>query len=101
MECPVGASRQPTTKENQMRRVAGFFLSFTLLAVSACGIMDDLLEVEARSRVVADDLFSDPTNAPILLDGVVGDFDCAFTHYTAAGGLLGDELIVADASSGT
>jgi hypothetical protein len=33
-----------------------------------------------------------PANAELLVNGAVGDFECAFNSYTVLGGLIGDEL---------
>jgi hypothetical protein len=72
---------------------------FTLVVVAALALVgvaaacDDssLLEVEAPSRIPARNL-EDPVNAPILLNGAIADFECAFGAYTVVGGLIGEEL---------
>jgi len=70
------------------RLLAGVVL---LLAVplTAC---DTLLEIDAPSRVRADDL-ANPDNAPLLVASAVADFECAFSEWVAAGGLMGNELV--------
>ncbi len=40
-----------------------------------------------------------PANAPLLVNGAIGDFECAFARYVAGSGLLTDELTVAIAST--
>ncbi|MCY3611319.1 MAG: RagB/SusD family nutrient uptake outer membrane protein [Gemmatimonadetes bacterium] len=57
--------------------------------VAAC---DTLLEIDAPSRVRADDL-ANPDNAPLLVASAVADFECAFSEWVAAGGLMGNELV--------
>jgi starch-binding outer membrane protein, SusD/RagB family len=71
-------------------RARGFLLGAPLLSfpLAAC---EGLLEVEAPSQVLARDLES-PSNAGLLVDGIVADFECAFAHYILVGGLLGTEL---------
>jgi hypothetical protein len=36
-----------------------------------------------------------PANAPLLVNGAIGDFECAFARYVVGSGLLTDELTVA------
>src|SRR6185503_18169776 len=55
---------------------------------------DRLVAVPAPSRVVATTL-DDPSNAPLLMNGVAADFECAFGQYVVAQGLVGNELEVA------
>lgn len=75
-------------------RIGGSWLAglapFLLLAsLTAC---EDLLEVEAPSRIPAGDL-DNPTSIPLLLSGAISDFECAFGSYVVVGGLITDELI--------
>ncbi len=66
----------------------------TLLVLSGVAFLagcDTLLDIEAPSRVPAGFL-EDPANAQLLLTSAVADFECAFSEYIAAGGLIGDEL---------
>src|SRR5687767_1925532 len=74
------------------RRVAALLLISGALA--GCGLLDDLISVDAPSRVLADGL-SDPANAALLVSSAGADLECAFAHYIVAGGLLGNELEVA------
>lgn len=63
-----------------------------LLAPAPAGcFFDDLLSVNAPDRVSAAEL-EDPRNAQLLVTSAIADFECAFTNYIAAAGLLGDEL---------
>jgi hypothetical protein len=61
-----------------------------LALVAACNI-DDVLTVEAPSRVLPKDL-ENPANARVIVNGVVADFECAFGSYTAVGGAVGEEF---------
>ncbi|MGH7507033.1 MAG: RagB/SusD family nutrient uptake outer membrane protein [Longimicrobiales bacterium] len=59
--------------------------------LSACNVLDDALDVEAPSQVPAAQL-EDPRYATLLVQGAVGDFECALGASIVTGGLLGDEL---------
>jgi hypothetical protein len=61
-----------------------------LFTVAAC---DQLVDVDAPSRVIATSL-EDPSQADLLANSVGADFECAFTHYIVAQGLVGNELEV-------
>lgn len=62
--------------------------------LAACGDVTSLKQ-DAPSRVLAGDL-NQPQNAALLVDGAVGDFECALGGYIIAGGLVTDELIDAE-----
>ena len=63
-----------------------------LLASAGCGSLDRVLAVEPLDRVPALPLESSPANAPLLVNGAIADFECAFGAYVVLGGLIGDEL---------
>lgn len=83
-------------RKNSLRRrwagdrltILGLLLTTTL---GACGDVTSLKQ-DAPSRVLAGDLLN-PQNAALLVDGAVGDFECALGHYIVAGGLITDELL--------
>ena len=62
-----------------------------LLALAACDL-DNALDVEAPSRIPADN-FEAPSNAALLVNGLVGDFECAYGSYVVAGALVGEESV--------
>lgn len=64
-------------------------LAGVVLALGAC---DSLLDVEAASRIPAENL-EDPASAQLLLSGAVGDFECAFNAYVVMSGIIGEELV--------
>jgi hypothetical protein len=76
------------------RRTAFAAACALLAATAACS---NLLEVDVPSRVPADGAVV-PANAAILMNSVVGEFECAFGGAVVGGGTLGDEL--ANASTG-
>ena len=62
-----------------------------LIALSGCGVLDSLVDVDAPSRIIAD-VLETPQNASRLLDGAVADFECAFGGYIVFMGAFSDEL---------
>jgi hypothetical protein len=77
------------------RRLAPAFLLLAL-AGTACDT-DSLLEVDAPSQMPAEDLES-PSNAALLVNGAVADFECAYGAFVTVQGIMSDEL--ADAQLG-
>jgi hypothetical protein len=68
-----------------------------LLSVAACtGITT--LDQSNPGAIEADKLYV-PANAPLLVNGAIGDFECAYARYVVGSGLLSDELSNAIASS--
>jgi len=59
-------------------------------AVGGCDALSGLLDVEAPSRVVADDL-ENPAAAGLLVASVANEFRCMLTHYATASALTGNE----------
>jgi hypothetical protein len=76
------------TMQSMSGRLAVGFLAAAVLTFSACS---DILNVDSPTQVPAD-LLNDPAHANLLVQGVIGDFDCALGSYIVAQGLLGDEL---------
>lgn len=77
----------------QARRHAGRAagkLATVLVTAAALSACEELLQVEAPSRVPFD-AFLDPANADLLVTSVKTEFECAFGIYIVAGGLIGDE----------
>jgi hypothetical protein len=60
--------------------------------VAALPACKDALNVETSNRIVAEPFENDPQSAPTILNGVVGDFECAAGAYAQMSGLIGDEL---------
>jgi SusD family len=68
-----------------------------LTVLGACADASKILDQEAPSRVDASTL-DNPAYAQLLVNGAIGDFECALGNYIIAGGLVGDELIDAQLS---
>jgi hypothetical protein len=72
------------------RTKAWAFLSIaTLCSALACS---NLLDVKAPDAISTSSL-EVPTSAQLLVFSSIGDFDCAYTSYVVASGLMSDELI--------
>ena len=83
------------TKQSRTSRVRSRSLATiaatTLVTLAACDL-DNALDVDAPSRIPAND-FETPSNANLLVNGVVGDFECAYGSYVVAGALVGEESV--------
>lgn len=59
-------------------------------SLTACNT-DQLLDVKAPDRVPAETL-DDPTQAALIVNGAVADFECAFASYDLAQAIMSDEF---------
>lgn len=75
----------------------GICLALSLLAVTGCG---DILSLKQSStaQIDAAGLYT-PKNAQLLVNGVIADFECAYTRVVTGMGILGDEIKNAWANS--
>lgn len=69
--------------------------ALALAGLAACSDASKILDQEAPSRVDASTL-DNPAFAQLLVNGAIGDFECALGNYIIAGGLVGDELLDAE-----
>lgn len=74
------------------RLFRGMKIAAALAVVTAVAACDSLLEVQAPSRVAAEDL-DDPSFAQLRTVSTVGDFDCAFADYIVTTGTVVDEFV--------
>jgi hypothetical protein len=63
-------------------------IAATALALGAC---DNTLEVDFPGRIPTDQL-NDPSLAPVLVNSVIGDFECAYSNYTGGSAVHSDEF---------
>jgi len=69
----------------------------TLIATLAAGLFttacntSDMLDVQAPNSVPVD-IYADPAFATLMVNSVIGDFECAFGSFVVAEGLATDEL---------
>src|SRR5437764_2369358 len=75
-----------------LARAAVSVAAVALASLAACSDASKILDQEAPSRVDASTL-DNPAYAQLLVNGAIGDFECAFGNYIIAGGLVGDELL--------
>jgi hypothetical protein len=73
---------------------AGLALTF---ALGACNEITTLKQ-ENPGQLSGSTLFV-PSNAQLLVNGVIADFECAFARYVVGSGLLADELTTAIANT--
>ena len=73
---------------NRSLRTAVLVLGMS--ALGACDALDELLSVDAPSRVSASDL-ENPATAGLLVASVANEFRCTLTYYAAASALTGNE----------
>jgi hypothetical protein len=78
-------------KATRSRRRALVASPVLVLSLVACDL-GDALNVEAPSRIPAENIET-PANATLLINGLIGDFECAYGAYTAAGALIGEESV--------
>jgi hypothetical protein len=72
------------------RHLARWSILVLGLALASCDTLDDLISVEAPSRVAAEDL-DNPANAGLLVASAINDFRCALPHFIGAGAYIGTE----------
>ncbi len=65
-------------------------LVLAMSALSGCDALDELLSVDAPSRVSANDL-ENPASAGLLVASVANEIRCTLTYYAAASALTGNE----------
>ena len=63
-----------------------------LLATAGCDLFNNALEVQNPSNIPAGGL-EVPSNAQLLTNGAIADFECAAGAYVVMGGLITDELL--------
>lgn len=80
-----------THKKDPWRRFLRALLSLIAVGPLLAGC-EGLLDVEASSRVQAEDL-DDPAFAELLVRSSVGDFDCALATYITTVGMVADEFM--------
>jgi starch-binding outer membrane protein, SusD/RagB family len=79
------------------RRAAAAVSALALLA-SACSEITSLKQ-ENPSLLDANALYT-PNNAQVLVNGAIGDFECAYNRYVVGSGIFTDELTVAISQTG-
>ena len=73
------------------RRNAAAMIGRALLCAGLLTGCETLLDVEAP-QLIEEETLQIAANAPVIVAGAVGDFECAFGSYTATMAIIGDEL---------
>ena len=82
---PYTSTRDETFTWYRRTRVVGRTLLATLAAgvfTTACDT-SDLLDVQAPNSVPVD-IYSDPAFATLMVNSVIGDFECAFGSFVVS-----------------
>src|SRR5437879_3785110 len=74
------------------RAAAAIALLGTGVSLGACG---NVLDVQYPGRIPAGAI-NDPTLAPVLVNSVIGDFECAYNNYFAGSSIQSDEYETAN-----
>ena len=82
---------------NYPRLIASTLTALSLAAVGACNDLTTLQQSNPGSLSAASTYV--PANAQLLVNGAIGDFECAFSRYVAGSALFTDEM--SDAISNT
>ena len=72
------------------RQRVALAVSACLQLTTACSEITSLKQ-ENPGALSVETLYR-PANAPLLVNGAIGDFECAFTRYVVGSGLFADEL---------
>jgi len=79
------------------RRLTALALAVPMIAALACRDITSLQQSNPGSLSAASTYV--PENAQLLVNGAIGDFECAFSRYVVGSGLFTDELSDAIAST--
>jgi hypothetical protein len=81
-----------STKKNYRQGPIGLLAALALSTLLTGCSISDLLEVDLPGVIKTEDL-NDPALAPVLVDGVIGSFECAWSNYTTVGSMMAGEWI--------
>ena len=82
--------RDLSTARHARRLLAGSIAALPLLAVGTCRDLTSLQQSNPGTLSAATTYV--PANAQLLVNGAIGDFECAFSRYVVGSGLFTDEL---------
>jgi starch-binding outer membrane protein, SusD/RagB family len=89
---------QPRRVDKRLRDLWRLTVCAVLAGSVACNT-SDLLTVEVPNSV-SSDVFDNPAYATLMVNSVIGDFECAFGSFVVAEGMATDELHDATLSNG-
>jgi starch-binding outer membrane protein, SusD/RagB family len=85
------STRQSVTRRVRTRALGRRLSTIAVaLLIGAC-TPSDLLDVQVPNSVPAD-VYDNPANATLMVNSVIGDFECAFGSFVVAEGIASDEL---------
>src|SRR5262245_39461616 len=98
---PHTSTRERSSRPGRTGALAGRLITAACIGlfVAACDT-SKLLDVQAPNSVPAD-IYSSPNYATLMVNSVIGDFECAFGSFVMAEGLATDELHDAALSNST
>jgi starch-binding outer membrane protein, SusD/RagB family len=82
-----------------MRTLNAILVPAVTIVLSVAGCRDITTLDQSNPGAIEVDKLYVPANAPLLVNGAIGDFECAYSRYVVGSGLLADELSNAIASS--
>src|SRR4051794_22776685 len=88
--------RNPSIRR-RVRPTSGLLTALSLCGLSACTDITSLQQ-ENPGALSVESLYV-PANAQLLVNGAIGDFECAYNRYVVGSGLFTDELTVAISQS--
>src|SRR4051812_14028406 len=88
--------RNPSIRR-RVRPTSGLLTALSLFGISACTDITSLSQ-ENPGTLSVESLYV-PANAQLLVNGAIGDFECASSRSVAGSGLFPDELPVAISQS--
>lgn len=88
---PHGSTHM-TTSHPLWRRLRGVALGLLVVAAGTACDLNDLLDVDPVDRIPAEGLTA-PENAELLVNGAIGDFECAYGAYVGLSGVVAGELM--------
>ncbi|HEY2066370.1 MAG TPA: RagB/SusD family nutrient uptake outer membrane protein [Gemmatimonadaceae bacterium] len=84
-------------KQHRVRSTSGVIAALALFTGLACSDITSLKQ-ENQGAISVETLYI-PANAQLIVNGAIGDFECAYNRYVVGSGLISDELTVAIAQS--
>ncbi len=88
-----GRAFSPARRQPDRARGVRWLFAAALVSTVGCTELTSLQQSNPGSLSAA--TVYTPANAPLLVNGAIGDFECAFSRYVVGSGLLVDELSVA------
>ena len=79
-----------SSKRHRVRSMSGMLIGLVFLTGLGCNEITSLKQ-ENQGALSVETLYI-PANASLLVNGAIGDFECAYNRYVVGSGLFSDEL---------